>query len=209
MAADWDLVVRERAALVELFGGLQGDQWAVPSLCPGWSVQDVLAHLASVLDASARQSLWAVVRGRGWPPAVIEQLTRVYADRPPADLVAAYRRHTDSTFGPPVLGWRASLTDVMVHRADVAVPLGLTLDRPPAAWRPVLEFLTSAIPMMGSIRGGRPHVTWRATDLDWSSGSGPEVTGPADAIGPALAGRAALLDRLEGPGLEPLAAWLR
>jgi uncharacterized protein (TIGR03083 family) len=209
MAADWELVVRERTALVELFAGLDGEQWSTPSLCPGWTVHDVLAHLVSVVDSGLATKALAGVRALGRPATVIEGLTRAYADRPPADLVATYRRHVDNRFAPPGLGWRATLTDVMVHRADVAVPLGLDPDRPSLAWRPVLDFLTAGIPMMGSIRAGRPRVGWRTTDLDWASGSGPEVSGPADAVGPALAGRAALLERLEGPGVGALTAWLR
>jgi uncharacterized protein (TIGR03083 family) len=205
---DWELVVSERRAVVELFEGLDEEQWSVPSLCPGWTVKHVLAHLASVLDASTLQSLRAAAVGLGRPPAVIEALTRAYVDRPPGELVATYRTHVDSHFGPPVLGWRASLTDVMVHAQDVAVPLGIAHHRPPESWRPVLEFLTSGLPMMGSIRRGRPKVTWRTTDLDWAAGRGPEVTGTAEDVGLALAGRAARLDGLRGPGRESLATWV-
>ena len=55
---------------------------------------------------------------------------------------------------------------------------------------------------------GLPELTLRASDLDWSRGSGPEVTGPAAALGLALCGRSAWLDRLSGPGRESLATWV-
>jgi uncharacterized protein (TIGR03083 family) len=201
-------VTSERRLLVRLFEPLEGEQWSVPSLCPGWTVHDVLAHLASALDASTGQTLKAAVRGFGRPAAVIEALTRAYAPRPSEELVATYRKHVDSTFGPPGLGWRASLTDVMVHARDVAVPLGIEHHRPAESWQPVLEFLTAGIPMLGSIRGGRPKVTWRTTDLDWSAGTGPEVTGAAEDVGVTLAGRGARLEALSGPGRESLATWV-
>ncbi len=206
--ADWDLVTSERSALVDLFAGLDDAQWGAASLCPGWTVKDVLAHLASVLDASTAQTVKAAVGGLGRPGAVIDRLTRAYADRAPADLLEVYRRHVQSSFAPPGLGWRATHTDVMVHRMDVAVPLGIDPRRPAEAWRPTLDFLTSRIPMMGSIRGGRPRLTWAATDLDWRSGSGPLVSGPAASLGTAIAGRAAVLDDLDGPGVAAVRTWL-
>ncbi|HCB04595.1 MAG TPA: maleylpyruvate isomerase family mycothiol-dependent enzyme [Nocardioides sp.] len=208
MAADWELVHAERAALVELFGEIEGPQWEVASLCESWTVHDVLAHLASALDVSTAASVKAFVAALGRPKVLIDNLTRAYAVRSSAELLAIYARHTQSRFAPPGLGWKAPLTDVMVHRMDVAVPLGIDPARPPESWRPVLEFLTSGIPMLGSMRGGRPKVTWRATDLDWTRGSGPEVAGSAEDVGLTLAGRGPRIDALDGPGCDAVRRWL-
>jgi len=43
-----------------------------------------------------------------------------------------------------------------------------------------------------------------ATDVDWSHGTGPEVTGPAMSMVMAMTGRAAGLDELGGEGLATL-----
>ena len=206
--ADWDLVHSERAALVDLFRGVEGDQWEVRSLCPAWTVHDVLAHLASALDVGTFQSLKLLVAALGRPAVLIEKLTASYADRSPTELIAIYEKHVDSEFAPPPMSWKAPLTDVMVHRMDVAVPLGIDPQRPPESWRPVLEFLTSRTPMFGSIRGGLPQLSYRTTDLEWSEGTGPEVSGTAADLGITLAGRSARLDALSGPGRESLATWL-
>ncbi len=40
-----DLFPAERAALLEVLGGLDERQWATPTLCPAWSVKDVVCHL--------------------------------------------------------------------------------------------------------------------------------------------------------------------
>ena len=40
-------VVRQRARLASLLAGLDADQWAAPTRCEGWSVQDVIAHLVT------------------------------------------------------------------------------------------------------------------------------------------------------------------
>ena len=41
----WPVVHAERARLVQDLTGLPGGAWSTPSLCPGWDVHDVLAHL--------------------------------------------------------------------------------------------------------------------------------------------------------------------
>lgn len=47
-------------------------------------------------------------------------------------------------------------------------------------------------------------VTLRATDADWSHGSGPEVSGPLLSLVLAMTGRKVALGDLEGPGVEVL-----
>ena len=44
----------------------------------------------------------------------------------------------------------------------------------------------------------------RANDLEWATGSGPEVTGPAISLLMAMTGRAAALDDLSGEGVATL-----
>jgi hypothetical protein len=48
-----------------------------------------------------------------------------------------------------------------------------------------------------------------ATDIDWSIGHGAEVTGPAEALLMAIAGRRDAVDELAGPGQPTLARRLR
>jgi uncharacterized protein (TIGR03083 family) len=40
-----ELFPDERNALLELLGGLSADEWARPTVCPGWSVKDIALHL--------------------------------------------------------------------------------------------------------------------------------------------------------------------
>lgn len=51
-------------------------------------------------------------------------------------------------------------------------------------------------------------VRLKPTDLDWSHGSGPEVTGPAEAVLMAITGRASALGELHGPGVSVIAGRL-
>jgi hypothetical protein len=49
-------------------------------------------------------------------------------------------------------------------------------------------------------------LTFAATDLPWTTGKGPAVEGPGEALLMAMAGRPAALPELSGPGLATLAA---
>jgi uncharacterized protein (TIGR03083 family) len=204
----WDLVTAERSAFIDLLETLEPAQWEVQSLCPAWTVHGVAAHVLSPLEAGPLDMLRAAVAGFGLPAPTTLALARRWSDRTPEQLVAGLREQVANRFAPPGMGYRAPLTDMMVHRLDVAVPLGIEVDRPASSWAPVLDFLTSGIPMLGSMRGGRPRVAWEAADLDWSKGKGPAVYGPAEAIGLTMAGRRGRLERLEGDGVRRLEAWL-
>jgi uncharacterized protein (TIGR03083 family) len=138
-----------------------------------------------------------------------ESLVAKYAARQtPEEIVTALRDNAEDRFNPPGVGALGPYTDLLVHRLDIAVPLGIELDRPVEPWRASLELLAGPKGRRGFVARGLPTLTLRATDLDWVHGTGPEVTGPAAALGLTLCGRSAWLDRLSGPGWESLSAWV-
>ncbi|WP_200841633.1 maleylpyruvate isomerase family mycothiol-dependent enzyme [Actinomadura sp. K4S16] len=55
----WPMVHTERAALIEDLSHLDAEQWEGPSLCDGWTVHDVVAHL---VDTAHTTRLGFVVR---------------------------------------------------------------------------------------------------------------------------------------------------
>ena len=42
----WQVIEHERLSLADLLEGLTEEQWESPSLCAGWRVRDVAAHVA-------------------------------------------------------------------------------------------------------------------------------------------------------------------
>ena len=40
-----ELFPQERSALLQLLNALPDEQWANPTVCPGWTVHDVALHL--------------------------------------------------------------------------------------------------------------------------------------------------------------------
>ncbi|MDX6374849.1 MAG: hypothetical protein QOD98_3837 [Nocardioidaceae bacterium] len=205
----WTTLAEERRATADLLAGLTEEQWAAPSLCSAWTVKDVAVHLVPNTGKGLGEFVWATVRARGNLHRASESLTAKYAAAmSTAEVVAALRADAEDRFAPPGVGVHGPYTDVLVHRLDIAVPLGVEVDRPVEPWREALDFLVSSRARRGFVERGLPDLTLRATDLDWSYGGGPEVSGPAAALGLSLCGRSALLDRLSGRGRGYLATWV-
>lgn len=63
------------------------------------------------------------------------------------------------------------------------------------------------MPMVGGFVKSKQRMDglrWTATDVDWTCGSGPEVTGPAEALVLLASGRPAPLDEVSGDGRAAL-----
>jgi uncharacterized protein (TIGR03083 family) len=202
------LIATERRALADLVDSLDEEQLATQSLCGAWTVKDVAAHLMAAEEGAVTEFLFAWVRsGFSFDRANL-RMTAARTGKSVGELTALMREHADSRFTPPSMDWHAPLTDVMVHREDIAVPLGLPSDRPVESWRHVLDFVVSSKARRGFGVRRLPGVRLVAADVDWSHGDGPEVTGPAAPLALVISGRPAGLEALSGPGRESLATWV-
>lgn len=207
VAALWRMVVEERLALADQLGGLTDDQWATPSLCAGWTVRDVVAHLAGHLGRpKARLFVRLAVTYRFDFDRFAYEGARAEPGSGP-ELLDRLRQHAGDRFAPPGMGPAAPLTDLVAHGQDVRRPLGIPHRLAPDRALPVLEFLTGRRATRGFVRADRrAGVTWRCTDMEWSWGSGPLVQGPAEAVIMALLGRAAVYGELGGDGVALMAS---
>ena len=205
----WTTIAAERCALADLLETLTPEQWATPSLCRSWTVRHVAAHVMAGPTGSIAGFLRAMVRARGSFARANHLLADQRAQLPTTSLVADLREHAGSRFTPPGLDWHAPLTDLLVHRLDITVPLGLDHGRPLEPWADALDLLVSRRASPGFIPRGLPELTYVATDLDRSRGAGPRVEGPAEALALAISRRPARLDELAGPGAEALRTWAR
>lgn len=193
-----EAVAVERLALASLLETLTPEQIDLPSLCGGWTVHHVAAHLTTLWSVSMPSMVWRVVKARGSFPRAVEALTQELAKRPINELAASVRAHAGHRKHPPGMP-AAPLTDVIVHGEDIRRPVGVRREVPEAALRCALEFITS----------GRDHGTFLprrrlqglrlvATDMDWAWGSGDEVRGPALSLLLAAMGRRVALADLTG-----------
>jgi len=209
------MVAQERRSLADLLDELTAGQLHSASLCRGWTVHDVAAHVVMVLEVGTAEVLRALAVARGSYDRANVALTRRWARRPAADLAASLRRRAESRFTPPGQGPQAPLTDTLVHELDIVRPLGIARALPAEPLRLALDFLMQPRPVSGGpaptmvpkglLNGLRLH----ATDLDWQAGRGAEVSGRADDLLLAITGRAAAADRLAGDGTALLRRRLR
>lgn len=202
-----------RLLAAEMFEGLTPEQWATPSLCAGWSVREVCAHLIPPASRFAAVGLIGdLVRFRGDLDRLVDVRTRRQAQRPTPELVAALRERADVRFKPPVTGAAGPMTDTAVHLRDAARPLGLDVNPTPDAWRPALDFLVSSAASKGFVPSGRlDGLLFRTTDQDWSfsrTDAGEDVVGTSEAVAMAIAGRSVALADLTGDGVPLLASRL-
>jgi uncharacterized protein (TIGR03083 family) len=197
-------IADERRGLAELVSGLTGEQQATQSLCSEWSVREVVAHLVVPLEVSIPKFALAMLACRGNFDRANVRLAREQARRPFGELVEVLRRKADSRFTPPGSGPEAPLTDVLVHGLDIRWPLGLRRDIPEERLHKSLSYLTDA-PGGGVVTKGRlDGLRFVANDIAWAHGSGPAVSGDAEALLLAIAGRTTALGHLSGDGVSTL-----
>jgi uncharacterized protein (TIGR03083 family) len=206
MAADspWHMIHTERKALVADLQMLSDEQWAAPSLCPGWSVRDVLGHMTATAKMTPPKfGAHLAKAGFRFHKMSAMDIARETA-RTPAGLLAHFAEQVDATTHPPG-PVDAMLGEAIVHSEDIRRPLAISHMYPTAAVTRAADFYKGSNLLIGSKRR-IAGLTLRATDTDWSTGTGPEVRGPALSLLLAMTGRAQALDDLSGDGLGTLRA---
>lgn len=201
------IATANRLLAADMFAGLTPEQWRTPSLCAGWTVREVAAHLLEPLETKVNmlELVALLVRYRGSLDRMVDETARAVAARPTDELVTDLREHASTRLAPPVIGPLGPMTDTCIHLRDAARPLGLDVCPPPAHWRPALDFLVSKPASKGFIPRDRlVGLRLVATDQDWQHGDGAEIRGSSEAIAMAVSGRPAALGDLAGPGTDVL-----
>jgi uncharacterized protein (TIGR03083 family) len=201
--AVFEAVKHERLAIAALLDELDDPELAAPSLCEGWDVRTVGAHVLSTIVDGLPVFLGVAVRRVSLARAINERATK-HALLPTSEIVTRLRVNAGIPVSPPVFGPRDPLADVLVHSADIRIPLGLPYDPDPALAGLALDFLAGPWPFGFVPRGRLRGLSLHATDIDRTWRTGSEVSGPASALMMAVVGRTALLDQLDGPGLSLL-----
>jgi uncharacterized protein (TIGR03083 family) len=124
----WPTVHAERAALAADLDGLDDERWSTPSLCDGWSVRDVLAHMAATAKISPLAFFPKLV-GSGFSLSRMQEKDLAHERGTSAsDTLAGFRDVVTSTKHPPgpTVTW---LGETVVHAEDIRRPLGMTHSR--------------------------------------------------------------------------------
>ena len=170
----WQAIDAQRTSLTDLLEQLADDEWLQPSLCAGWTVRDVAAHL-TLQQLGPGATLGMMLRWQGSLDRTIQHVARLRAVTLTTRQIIAEIRGTIGsrrhTFGVTYL---ETLTDILVHSQDIALPLGRRLGIPPdaaavAASRVLSMRWPPPLPSARKMAG----VRLSATDTSWSAGDGP------------------------------------
>ena len=174
-------------ALADLLYGLDPADWDTPSLCEGWRLREVAAHVTMPARYD-QEAFMAELREADFD---FTTLSNRVATRdgalPTGDLVSALRSDALHRWEPPGGGASGALTHVVVHSLDATIPLGAASCASDDALRAVLDLLTTG--------GAHEHFgialppAMEATDVDWRYGDGPPVRGQAADLVLTLTGR--------------------
>jgi uncharacterized protein (TIGR03083 family) len=200
MITDW--IAAERRELAALLDGLSEDQWDAPSLCAGWTVGHVVAHLTMPLRYSTPRFLLELAKAGGRFQRMSDTVARRDQLLPGPGHVAALRDNAEHPWKPPGGGYEGALTHDVIHSLDITCPLGIERHIPAEPMRTVLDMVAGPKSRrhFGVDTGGREL---RAVDLDWSYGSGAQLLGRAQDLALLLTGRRVRPGAFSGEGSLP------
>jgi uncharacterized protein (TIGR03083 family) len=190
-------VTAERTELAAMLGGLRPDQWAAPTLCAGWRVREVVAHITMPFRLSLPAFLWGMVRARGNFTRMADQQARADTARlGDAQLLASLRDNVAHPWKPPGGGATGALSHDVIHGLDISVALGLDRRVPPERVGLILAGMRGRnVSYFGTDLSG---VRLVATDLDWTYGEGAPLRGAAQDLLLVICGRRLPAGLLEG-----------
>jgi len=200
----YDMIVDERHRTADMLATFTAGQLRRPSLCAGWTVHDIAAHLITFLRFGQLKLYLGILATAADIDKVNLRLTRRAAMRPSGEIIEALRRGADSRITIPMSGYDPVLTDLMLHDLDIRTPLGIPRATPEERLRVAFSHLTARPSpgfTMGSRLGGLRLV---ATDTGWTHGDGALVRGSAEALLLGMSGRTVAFGQLDGGGVPLL-----
>ncbi|MDT5097348.1 MAG: hypothetical protein QOC76_1085 [Mycobacterium sp.] len=182
----WAHIDEQRADLAGFLDTLAPEQWEAPSLCPGWTVRHVAAHITHSTTNWGKLSLELLRSGLRFNALTLRMGRK--DQRTTEEITAAMRAMVGGRRRPPGTAVADPLMDVLVHGQDIAVPLGIERKMPvPAAVIAADRVWKMGFPFHA--RNRFPNVMFTATDADFSVGKGEQVRGPVQDILMTLSGR--------------------
>lgn len=190
-------IAAERRELADLLDGLPAAQWDAPTLCAGWRVREVAAHMSMGFRYPLPKVAAELLKSGGNINKMADRLARKdAAAAAPRQLAGFLREHAHHPWKPPVGGIASALGHDVVHGLDITVALGIDRRVPEDRLRVLLDHVTlrSAKFFGADLRGLALH----ADDLDWSFGTGTPLTGSAQDLLLVAFGRKLPAGRLGG-----------
>jgi len=199
----WRHIHDERGQLADTLSELSAEQWETPSWCAGWSVKVTAGHVLAAAEQTV-PNFYKELAAAGFRFNVFtDRGAKKRAVLDPDELIGRLRVRTSTTNHPPA-PVVAMLGEVVAHGEDIRRPLGLSHQPSEAAVMAVADSWKKSNLLIGSKRR-IAGVRLRATDVDWTHGDGPEVSGPMLSLVMAMVGRKGAHADLAGDGVAVLA----
>jgi len=188
-------IADEYVALADLLEASDPAVWDAPSLCEGWRTREVVAHMTMPARYSGPEFMAELEAAGGDFTALSDTIAARDGALPADALLSGLRSEVLHGWRPPGGGLEGALTHCVIHGLDIteAVPLERRVPGPRIA-RVLAIVAGPGSPNLFGV--DLSDVELRADDLDWSSGSGALVSGPAQALALVACGRRLPLGRL-------------
>ncbi|MEU6016817.1 maleylpyruvate isomerase family mycothiol-dependent enzyme [Streptomyces sp. NPDC047515] len=198
-------IAAERRQLAAVLDGLSAEEWDAPTLCAGWRVREVAAHMSLGFRYSFPKTAWELVQARGSLHRMTDRCARKdAAAHSTGELAAALGDNADHPWTPPVGGFTAALGHDVIHGLDITVALGLGRRVPEDRLRILLESVDAQT--LKFFRADLHGIELRADDLDWSFGAGTPLSGAAQDLLLLTYGRRLPPGRLHGASSDRFVA---
>lgn len=130
----------QRRASVAALERLSAADWKQPSLCDGWNIHQLAAHLTLPYTSKVSRILKQVVLARGSFDRAADAMARADAEEySPERLVEIMAENVDHPWKPPGGGPAGALSHDVIHSWDFTTALGLRTVVTPERARVVLE----------------------------------------------------------------------
>jgi uncharacterized protein (TIGR03083 family) len=193
------VVHAERSALLKDLEQVPLERWSTASLCPGWDVHDLLAHLVDDANTTRLGFVRHLAAARfDFDRCNAAGVERERAATPSLTLArfAAAMHRTTSAPAPAA----TRLVEVFVHGEDIRRPLGLSRDYPASEVIAALRYQLATSVKRGGGKERALGLKLVPTDGDSPLGDGEEVRGSAIALLMAVSGRPTRDGEISGPG---------
>lgn len=151
-------------------------QWDMPSLCAGWRIREVVAHITMPDRHSALSIVGALLRARGRFDVAADRVARRdTAEQPAGQLLDALRHNVAHRWKPPGGGQSGALSHDVIHGLDITEALGIDPVSPPSRLAIVLADPSLNRAFHVDLDGYRLE----ATDTEHSVGTGTPPRMPA------------------------------
>ena len=200
----WELIETDRLAFADYLASLSAQDWDAPSWCDDWTVKAVTTHLLVTPTMSKGQVFRAFLKsGFNLDKMSAKLVKHMTASMSNEQTVTATRETAGVRSAPPGLKPIGVFGELLVHASDISFALGKSFKLPLEHYVIGLDHFKDVQRVLGC-KKRIAGLKLRATDADWSTGTGPLVEGDAQTLLMAMTGRRDACSALSGDGVEVL-----